>query len=161
MITMAKKKGDDKKDTGTPDIENINGFIGKFLEEANRNFSQVATPSEPVVFGFNIRIGENGVPVVENFGNIKSTSSEVQLAETREPLIDVIERGDELIVMAEMPGVRKDSIELSLKGDTLEIGAFDGGRSYHKSVKLPYKVNPKNFRHGYNNGVLEVTLHKF
>ena len=92
MITMAKKKGDDKKDTGTPDIENINRFIGKFLEEANRNLSQVATPSEPVVFGFNIRIGENGVLVVENFGNIKSNSSEVQLAQTRQPLIDAIER---------------------------------------------------------------------
>lgn len=156
---MAKKRGDEKKDEVQPDIGDINRFIGKFLEEANKKF-QSANPNEPIVFGFNIHIGNNGLPVIENFGNVKQNRSEVQLSEAREPLVDVIEKERELVVIAEMPGVRKESVRISFREDSMDISASEKERSYHKIVGLPFKVDTKNYESKYNNGVLEISLHK-
>jgi HSP20 family protein len=37
--------------------------------------------------------------------------------------VDVIERDEELVVNAELPGVKKDDLEVSLAGDRLTIRA--------------------------------------
>jgi HSP20 family protein len=94
----------------------------------------------------------------------------------REPLLDVIDRGEELLVQVELPGIEKGDIELEVKDDTLSIKASKkkvvteekegyfyqerGYAGYYRTVPLPTKVNEDKIKAKYNNGVLEVILPK-
>lgn len=166
---MAKKKqnGDYSSENGNGsdnfddiDINNINKFISKFLEHADKQFSKAGALDQPIVFGFNIRIGENGAPAVESFGNVGVQNDHVTFSENREPLVDVIDKGRETTIIAEMPGIKERDIHVSFNGRNMDISAFNKDRSYHKVVPLNGVVDEKNYTLKYNNGVLEITLRK-
>ena len=112
------------------------------------------------VFGFSIKTAVGGKPVVEPFGNIKKTPTGPKVEEEREPITDVFNEKDEVIVMAEMPGVSEDVISVELKGDILEIHAVAKDRKYRKEVLLPAKVKYDTLERAYKNGILEVRIKK-
>ena len=112
------------------------------------------------VFGFSIKTAVGGKPVVEPFGNIKKTPSGPVVKEERDPLIDVFDEKDEVVIMAEMPGVDKEGVTVSLKGDILEISGAGKNRKYYKEVLLTMGLKPETLTHSYNNGVLEVKIKK-
>ncbi|MEM3227475.1 MAG: archaeal heat shock protein Hsp20 [Candidatus Micrarchaeaceae archaeon] len=157
---MARKKQDDQAGIDAKDLNDINRFLNKFLEETNRQLASSGALNQPLVFSFNIKIGAGGAPAIERFGNIEAKSERVTLSENREPLVDVIDRGDEITVIAEMPGVEEKDIRLSFEGKKLDIAAASVGRSYHKVMELRSDVDQSNYAYKYNNGVLEVTLKK-
>ncbi|MDP3064090.1 MAG: archaeal heat shock protein Hsp20 [Chloroflexota bacterium] len=112
------------------------------------------------VYGFTVKVGLGGKPVVEQFGNIRETPSGAVVAETREPLVDVLDEGDHILVIAEMPGVDEADVRVKVEGDILEIAASTGEREYRKEVLLPSAVDPKSLQSSYRNGVLEIRLAK-
>ena len=112
------------------------------------------------VFGFSIKTAVGGKPVVESFGNIKKTPKGPKIEEQREPITDVFDEKEEVVVMAEMPGISEEGIAVDLKGDILTIKAVDSHRSYYKEVLLPSKVRPDTLTSNYKNGVLEVRIKK-
>ncbi|MEM4224903.1 MAG: Hsp20/alpha crystallin family protein, partial [Desulfurococcaceae archaeon] len=69
---------------------------------------------KPYVYGFSITIGPDGKPVIREFGNVKRVRGRPEIIEEREPLVDVFEKDDEVIVVAEIPGVDKDKIDLKI-----------------------------------------------
>ena len=92
------------------------------------------------------------------------------------PALDIYEQKDDLIVKAEIPGLTKDEIDISLEGNTLTIkgekkkeeevkdenyyrcertfGAFS------RSVELTSDVQADKVNASFTNGVLEVRLPK-
>ena len=112
------------------------------------------------VFGFSIKTMEGGRPVVEPFGNIKKTPKGPTVEEEREPIIDVFDEKEEIVVMAEMPGINEEGISLDLKGDILEMKAVSKDRKYYKEVLLPAKLKSENLTFSYKNGILEVRIRK-
>ena len=114
----------------------------------------------PYYYGVRITIGPDGVPRIEEFGNIKrGRRGRPLITEEIEPLVDVIEHGDEVWVVAELPGVDKDKIKVKAQESKLIIKA-ENGRKYYKEVDLPAKVDPNSAKASYRNGVLEVKLKK-
>ena len=116
----------------------------------------------PYVYGFRIFIGPDGKPKIEEFGNVRRISGKPVISEEREPLVDVFEEGDEIVVIAELPGVDKDKINIKV-GDNMRklvIRASDTNRKYYKEIELPAKVDPKSAKANYRNGVLEIKLRK-
>jgi HSP20 family protein len=113
---------------------------------------------KPIVRGFSIRIGPDGKPEIREFGT-KPTIRETGIEE-RKPLVDVIETDNEVQVIAEMPGVNKEDIELNATETSLEIRAEGESRKYYENVELPAEVEPESAKARYNNGVLEVVLRK-
>lgn len=114
----------------------------------------------PYYYGIRITIGPDGVPRVEEFGNIKrGKGGRPEIKEEIEPLVDVIEHDDEIWVVAELPGVDKDKIKVRAAEDRVIIKA-EGERKYYKTVELPARVDPKSAKASYRNGVLEVKLKK-
>ena len=113
------------------------------------------------VYGFTVRLGLGGKPVVEQFGNIRETASGAVVTETREPLVDVLDEGDHILVIAETPGVEEGDVRVKVEGDILNIDASRGARRYHKEVLLPTAASPENVATCYRNGILEVRLAKF
>ncbi len=114
---------------------------------------------KPIVRGFSIRIGPDGKPEIKEFGT-KPEALIKEGVEERRPLIDVIETDDEVQVIAEMPGVRKEDIDLNATERSLEIKAEGENRRYHEVVELPCEVIPDSAKARYNNGVLEVVFKK-
>jgi HSP20 family protein len=92
------------------------------------------------------------------------------------PAVDVFEKGDELIVKVEIPGVKQDDIDLSVSEDGLiikgerkpEAGIKDADYdrneimtgNFYRSIPLPATVDTKNIEAVYEEGILRVTLHR-
>ncbi|MHA1291312.1 MAG: archaeal heat shock protein Hsp20 [Promethearchaeota archaeon] len=118
----------------------------------------------PFMAGFNIRFGPNGRPIIDSFGNIKTRpfTGEPKVDEVREPLVEVSEEEEHLIVIAEMPGVSKEDIELKATTNSLTISSKSEniGRKYYKEIDLPTAINSNYAKARYQNGILEVKLKK-
>jgi HSP20 family protein len=114
----------------------------------------------PFVYGYSVKIGPDGKPEVREFGNVKPSRFGPRVKEEREPLVDVIETDGEVHIVAELPGVDKNDIKLRGTENTLTISVDTPQRKYYKEVTLPTKVNVKEAKTKYKNGVLEVTLSK-
>lgn len=111
------------------------------------------------VYGFSIRTGEGGTPRVERFGNIRKTEAGPVVADVREPLVDLFDEGEELLVVAELPGVGEAQISVTLQDDILSLET-NGERRYAKEILLPEPVEPGSLRQSYTNGILELRLKK-
>jgi len=124
----------------------------------------------PFVYGYSMTIGPDGKPQIREFGNVKPSLKPevpfgpkrptVDIKEEREPLVDVISTDNEVKVVAEVPGVDKNKIQLYATEKALTISVDAPERKYYKEVDLPTSVNPKTAKSVYKNGVLEVTLTK-
>ena len=111
------------------------------------------------VYGFSVRTGVGGVPHVEHFGNIRSTESGPEVAEVREPLVDVFDEKDEIVSAAELPGVSEEEIQVEVQEDVLSLQT-NGARKYAKEVLLPAAVEADSLKKTYTNGILELRLKK-
>jgi len=94
----------------------------------------------------------------------------------REPAIEVYEEKDDVVVKAEVPGMKKEDLEINLSGDTLTIkgekkqeeevkqkGYYYSERSYgsfHRTIDLPKEVQTEKAKATFKDGVLEVRLPK-
>ena len=132
--------------------------IQKMMKENMARFGM-----RPFVFGVNMTPGKDGVPKFEPFGNVKpQRKGETVIKEEREPLVDIMEEEEEVIVVAEIPGCVKENIELETTNDSLTIIACDEDkvRKYNTTVDLPSKINTDHAKASYRNGILEVKLEK-
>ncbi|MCF8345461.1 MAG: Hsp20/alpha crystallin family protein [Bacteroidales bacterium] len=113
------------------------------------------------VYGFTVRSAAGGgKPTVETFGNIRKTPEGPKVEEEREPMTDVFDEKDEIVIIAEMPGIEKEDIKLELNDDILEIAATGKIRKYRKELLLSVKAVKDNMSHNYNNGILEIRIKK-
>ncbi|MBI4823593.1 MAG: Hsp20/alpha crystallin family protein [Nitrospirae bacterium] len=112
------------------------------------------------VYGFSIKTAVGGKPVVETFGNIRETPEGTVFGEEREPLTDVFDEKDEVIIIVEVPGIKTEGISVDLKGDILEIQAVNKSRKYRKELLLPSKVKKETLSYTYNNGILDIRVKK-
>lgn len=77
-----------------------------------------------------------------------------------EPIVDVFEEGQNIRVMAELPGVSENDVKLDLESNTLVISTADSTRKYYKRIELPKPVKKGAIEFTCKNGVLEAKLKK-
>jgi HSP20 family protein len=111
------------------------------------------------VYGFTIRTGVGGMPKVEHFGNIRTTEEGPVVAEVREPLVDIFDEGQEIVIVAELPGVAEEDIRTEVQDDILSLETT-GERKYAKEILLPEAVDAATLQRTYKNGILELRLKK-
>jgi len=111
------------------------------------------------VYGFSIRTGIGGIPQVERFGNIRASEAGPVVADVREPLVDVFDEGDEIVVVAELPGVSDDEIQVQVREDILSLET-QGERKYAKEILLSAAAEAASLQRAYKNGILELRLKK-
>ena len=166
MADKKKRKGfDDSFDPFSDDfMSDPFEWMRRMSDELTRRFMQSGfdefKSDEPFVSGVSIRIGPDGKPIIQKFGNVKLTPKGPAIADKREPLVDVIEREDTITIIVELPGVNKNQIKLNTTDRTLTISAPGDEADFFKDVKLPAAVNSKSAKATYKNGVLEVCLQK-
>lgn len=116
------------------------------------------------VFGFTVKVGGLGDqgPKVEPFGNIRKDerTGESVVQEVREPMVDLFEEEDHLLVVAEMPGISATDVKIDVKGDLLTITAEKNKKKYLKEVLLPKPYPREKMEMTCNNGILEIKCTK-
>jgi HSP20 family protein len=94
----------------------------------------------------------------------------------RIPPVDVYEEGESVVVKAELPGMKKDEIEVHVTGDELTISGkkekeekverkdyrrFErAAGSFRRTVTLPSEVELEKITASYKDGVLEIRAPK-
>ena len=94
------------------------------------------------------------------------------------PKLDMFEENDELVIKAEMPGIRKKDLDISLDGDVLTLKAEkkeekeEGEKGtthytrerrfgqYVRSILLPTRVDAEKVAATLKKGLLEIRLPK-
>jgi len=93
------------------------------------------------------------------------------------PRLDVVERSNEFVVKAELPGVKKEDIDVAVENGVLTINAEtrseteekEGDRvirqerrygKYVRSLRLGKAVDEKKVKATYKDGILELVLPK-
>lgn len=86
----------------------------------------------------------------------KKKRKEVRMeAPDREPIVDVFEESDHISVIAELPGIEEEDLDIKLKGDILEITAGE----YSKMIGLPSA--PKSIiERTYRHGILQLKIER-
>jgi HSP20 family protein len=127
----------------------------------------------PIVYGYSMTIGPDGKPHVREFGNVKSLKDRdlqnrgshleqpSQISAEREPLVDVNMTDKEVKVVVEMPGIKKEDIQIKGYDSQVEVTTSKNAqRKYHKNIELPEVADIETARSAYNNGILEITFDK-
>lgn len=95
---------------------------------------------------------------------------------TAQPAIDIVENENESVIVAELPGVKKEDIAISvengwltLKGERKATGTSEITKVLHReiayvpfsrSIKLPHPVNTNSISAELANGILKISLPK-
>jgi HSP20 family protein len=89
------------------------------------------------------------------------------------PLVNVFQDDDDYVLVAELPGVKKEDLDIQVVGDTLRVQgkktiAYDAGASVHRrertagefdrTLTLPAELDAEKVSAEYRNGVLTLRL---
>jgi HSP20 family protein len=102
--------------------------------------------------------------------------SRLPAIETRVPYVDLEDRGKDYRLAAEMPGFKKDDVELHVTENSIEISATTGWKydektkrylckeraceSFYRMLELPEKIKADATEASLKDGVLEIILPK-
>lgn len=92
------------------------------------------------------------------------------------PAVDVVETADAIVLHAELPGMKKEEIEIQLSGETLAIrgerrcAPCGGGENFHRierrygqfsrAFQIETPIDASNVQASYDDGVLTVRVPK-
>jgi HSP20 family protein len=108
---------------------------------------------------------------MENTGGVERTRS----ARVFTPDVDIIERKDDIVVVADMPGIDENSVDITLENNLLSIyGKVDwdipkglkfihgeyGIGDYQRVFTLTGDIDRNKIQATVNNGVLKIVLSK-
>jgi HSP20 family protein len=172
---MAKGKGKDHKSMKTEEgVGGIFRTVGSFLDLVSdmveKGETEVRREGEvelgqrkrvKAVYGFSVRLGSEGQPRVEPFGNVRREKGKGPVVEeVREPMVDLFDEKEGVVVVAELPGINEKDITVELRDDILTIAAETGEQKYYKEVLLEIPTTPDGLTRSYRNGILEIRICK-
>lgn len=109
------------------------------------------------------------------FGTVNRLSEFRSVPRGSFPSINVYDQEDKTVLVAEIPGVDPDALEVTVVNDTVTLkgnrpnGAEEdqkvhrrerGTGAFSRTLTLPDGVNPDTVQARYENGILRVTLEK-
>lgn len=89
------------------------------------------------------------------------------------PPLNVFRKGDDLVVIAEVPGIKKSDLQIQVKGNTVRIAGtktmeYAEAASLHRrerlaggfdrAITLPVQINADQVKAEYRDGILAVYL---
>ncbi|HKJ75854.1 MAG TPA: Hsp20/alpha crystallin family protein [Gammaproteobacteria bacterium] len=158
---MAKEKGKPKEVAKSGEVEPVRGRAMSPFEEMERMMDEFFPRGgmRPWRGGWGPRWSELAAPFEGGW-----------------PKVDVVEKDDQVVVRAEVPGVKKEDLDVSItdntvtiRGSTQEETKEEEGDyyrreisrgSFSRTVTLPGGVNGDKAKASFNDGMLELTLPK-
>jgi len=126
----------------------MDAMIARMFEEMKHG---MVTGMPPHAAGYRIVLRGSTIPQVPPHDRI------AQSGDPHEPVPEVHCIGNEVKVVAELPGAEKESIQLNVSDGTITIEADGQGRHFTTRADLP-PIDATSMRTSFKNGVLEVTF---
>lgn len=139
------------------------GELAKTGEDLRRSGNFQSPSGMKGIYGFTMRVGlGDEEPKIESFGNIRKDekTGQATVQEIREPVVDVFDEKENVLIVAEMPGISAEDVEIEVKDDLLTISAAKAEKKFRKEVLLPANFKKEKISISCNNGVLEIKCRK-
>ena len=133
-----KRRRKDKEDEFDKMVREMQKIIEEVFKNAFEGFGNAFAQ------GFSVKFTPEGEIKME------------RIEEEKEADKDIIEDKDKIYVTIRLPDIDEDDLDIKVDGKTLEIIAGDRIRI----IDLPSRVNKKNVKKVYKNGVLDIELEK-
>ena len=138
------------------------------MRDAVEGNSTDNSSKKPLVFGFSVTTGPDGIPKFEDFSNnavepfssSRNETKEATIDTSREPLTDVNETDSDIAITVELPGVAKEDIDKNVTETRVEVKVDTEARNYFKAIDLSCEVQTKSSKATYTNGILDLVLKK-
>lgn len=138
------------------------------MRDAVEGNSTDNSSKKPLVFGFSVTTGPDGIPKFEDFSNntiepfssSRNETKEATIETSREPLTDVNETDSDIAITVELPGVSKEDIDINVTETRVEVKVDTEARNYFKAIDLSCEVQTKSSKATYTNGILDLVLKK-
>jgi len=143
--------------------EEFEAFLSQTSEgggEEHKLVGDISDDGKPSIYSYRIEVKPDGRVEVYESRDIKPTDIKPVVEDDQEPFVDIIETNDEIYVIAELPGVEEEGIEVYGEGETLIISADTLDGRYRREVKLPVKADIDRAKTRYKNGVIEIRIPK-
>jgi HSP20 family protein len=154
------------------------GFRDRFFEQIDKEFSDaedmlnrmfktvtesgdLGLSQEPYFYGYQITVGTDGKPHIREFGNVRpSQKGLIEQNAVREPLVDtsINEKENTMIITAEMPGITKEDVKVTMEEGLVKIHAEKGNKKYHTELPVDKELDEDTTKASYINGVLELRI---
>ncbi|MDG6221441.1 MAG: Hsp20/alpha crystallin family protein [Candidatus Thermoplasmatota archaeon] len=134
----------------------MDAFMRNAIDETN---SEPKEGENRYVYGFTIRMGPEGKPIIQEFGNTKPDFRSPQVFGAREPLVDVNDCPDAIAITAELPGVEKQEVELVIDEYFVEIKTT-GQVQFYKHIDFDCSLDKEKAQATYKNGILDIQVPK-
>ena len=99
---------------------------------------------------------------------------EMNEKKVKAPLVDIYENKEEIVLVADMPGIDPDSLDVSFEKDELQINGTVEKKEenvnysvreslpydYYRAFKLPKGLNYSKVKAEYKDGVLKLSIPK-
>jgi HSP20 family protein len=154
-----KKKKDPWFNDVYEELERLGDLIDETIQKAFESSSEKTDIHKSRIQGFSIKLGPDGKPRIQEFNNRKPRQK-IKINDAPELLVDLLEDAENVIVLASVPGVKKETIDIRATKNRLTVSVDAPNLECYKELKLPARVDPKSAHASYKNGVLEVKLKK-
>jgi len=132
------------------------------FESIDRTFDDLRNEIESLFWGY---------PTYGHYRDMRQSEIGVRM-----PYADIIDRKNEIVVSAEMPGIPRENVEVRVDENSVEISGEseqstedeDAGyyrkerayTSFYRHIPLPEEIKPDAVKARMKNGVLEIVLPK-
>jgi HSP20 family protein len=150
---------EDRRKTLHDALDELDKYFEQFEREiqdfVRDGLSGTRVLSKPFVAGFQMKVGPEGRPSVQFFGDqpLRGDGYRVPLTEQT---LDA--KSGELRLVLDMPGVEKKDIDISATEGSAVVKAEGAGRKYKAQVQLRAQVEPESGKAEYRNGILEISF---
>jgi HSP20 family protein len=137
--------------------------LDRYFEELERDIQEAVRGAlaeggilaRPFVAGFSMKVGPEGRPSIEFFGDDPQANDGYR-SPIHEQILD--EKQGTLKLVFDIPGVEKEGIQISATESSVLVTAEGGNRKYKSEVRLRSEVDPDTGKAEYRNGVLEISF---
>jgi HSP20 family protein len=154
------------------------GFRDRFFEQIDKEFSEAedmlnrvfrtiressntGSQTYPYFYGYQVTIGPEGKPHLREFGNVRpSEKGLIEQSTVRQPLVDTTfnEKENIMVITAEMPGITKEDVKVTMEEGLVTIHAEKGNKKYHTEIPVDKELDADSTKASYINGILELKI---
>ncbi len=112
---------------------------------------------------------QEAMDVAQDTGYFEGTTTSTGIY----PPVNIFEKNGDMVVVAELPGIKKDKLQVQVKGNTLQIAGertinYGENISYHRAernsskfdrtLKLPINIEADHVKAEFKDGLLVISL---